>query len=238
MGKIQIVGIIDDSFSFGNTVLSSKSVILENIVDNMNILNQFLFCLPIILLILIPFILKQKKYGMFNREYREKAQREFIKKNNLDTVGKQVIFVMKRYILIVFLFLFLFYFIVTPIHELIHAVTGALFGAEMKVGFIPQMLVTVAITGTPLSKLQYLLILCMPVILIGIIPAVIVLIKFPKKIKNATKVSILIIFFLAIIVSAGADLISIYNMIKQVPNGAMMQQTDNGMYWYMPENNN
>ena len=36
--------------------------------------------------------------------------------------------------------------------------------------------------------------------------------------------------------TTGPDLISSFNIIKNVPNGAVMQQTDNNMFWYMQKN--
>ena len=72
-----------------------------------------------------------------------------------------------------------------PIHEIFHAIAGAIFGADMKVGFIYQMFAAVAITSSKLSKMQYLILLLTPVTVLGIIPAILILLNYPKKIKNA-----------------------------------------------------
>ena len=106
----------------------------------------------------------------------------------------------------------------------------------MKVGFIYQMFAAVAITSSKLSKMQYLILLLTPVTVLGIIPAILILLNYPKKIKNAKLAWIALTACIIFIMTTGPDLISSFNIIKNVPNGAVMQQTDNNMFWYMQKN--
>lgn len=235
MGNIEIVGIINENFSFGEVNVPTNANTLEFSIDNMNPINQILICIPVLILILIPFIIKQRKYGLLNKDYRNKMQKELIGKNNLNTIGKQVRFVLIRIFGMMIIMNIVLWVIVLPIHELIHAIPGALQGANMKIGFIPQMLTFIAITSTPLSKLQYLIMLIMPAIVLGIIPAIIIIINFPKKIKNAVKAWIAMMICVMAIMTTGADIISTYNIITNVPDGAIIQQTDDNIYWYIPE---
>ncbi len=232
MGSIEIIGIIDESYSFGEISVPSNANVLTTSIDNMNPINQLLFCLPIILCLLIPMIIKQKKYGLFNKEQRIKMKEENIKKYELNTVGKQALFGIKEYLKIIFLMMTIG-FLTIPIHEMVHAISGAIFGADMKVGFIPQMLIAVAITSSKLTKVQYLVLLLTPIIILGILPAITILLNYPKSIKNAKAAWLALFLCFGVVLSAGPDLISTYNIIKNVPNGAIMQQTDDDMYWYM-----
>lgn len=49
MGNIEIIGIIDDSYSFGEISVPNNANVLKISVDNMNPINQLLFCLPRVL---------------------------------------------------------------------------------------------------------------------------------------------------------------------------------------------
>ena len=120
MGSIEIIGIIDESYSFGEISVPSNANVLTTSIDNMNPINQLLFCLPIILCLLIPMIIKQKKYGLFNKEQRIKMKEENIKKYELNTVGKQALFGIKEYFKIIFLMMTIG-FLTIPIHEMVHA---------------------------------------------------------------------------------------------------------------------
>ena len=204
-------------------------------MDTLNPLNMLLFALPIILMILIPFIIKQRKFGILNKECRNKMQKEEIEQYNLNTVGKQVAFGLKRFLLIFLLFFIVMSIIVIPLHEFLHAIPGALFGADMKVGLMPQNLIAVALTSTPLTKLQFLIVGITPILLLGIIPAIVIAMGYPKKIKSPKISWILMCMCISMILSAGPDLVCTYNIMTNVPNGAIIQQTDNETYWYMPE---
>jgi len=123
------------------------------------------------------------------------------------------------------------------VHELLHAIIGFIFGGNMKIGIIPGGAVT--ITDTPMTKIQYLIMLLSPVILIGIIPSIILAIKYPSKTNTSFKTALISWFymcmFLGMIFSASPDLISTYNVCNIIPNGAIMKQTNEGMIWYMPD---
>jgi len=223
-----------DNFSFGEVNVPENANILESSMEVLNPLNMLLFAVPIVLIILIPFIIKQRKFGLLNKEYRNKMQKEEIEKHNLNTVGKQAAFGIKRFLLIFLLFFIFMSIIVTPLHEFLHAIPGAFFGADMKVGFMPQNLIAVAMTSSPLTKLQFLIVGITPIIVLGIIPAIVIAIGYPKKIKNPKISWILMCMCISMILSAGPDLVCTYNIMTNVPNGAIIQQTDNETYWYMP----
>ena len=230
MGNIEFLGIIDENYSLGEVIVPDNANVVLEKVDSFNPLYEILFCLPIILLILIPTIIKHRKYGILNKE----VQNEMKEKVGLKTTKEKVKFFLKNYIKIFIIYLLIFFFIMLPLHEYMHAFVGAIFGANMKVGIIPEMAIAVTMTSSPLTKLQFVLFLITPMIIMGIFPAIIILLNYPKKIKNHFLAWFLTFLCLGSILSASADLISTYNICKSVPNGAIIQSTDENTYWYMP----
>ena len=88
MGSIEFLGIINSNFSLGQVNLPNNANVMQGI-DNTDSLYMFLFCLPILICILIPTILKHKKNGLLNKECMNEIKKENIEKYGLDTKGKK-----------------------------------------------------------------------------------------------------------------------------------------------------
>ena len=236
MGSIEFLGLLDDSFTFGNVNIPENANIFMGTFENFNVLNWILFSMPIILIFVIIGIIKQRKYGILNREIRNKHKEEIINKYKLNTSKKQMLFAIKQFFK-VFITFYIIAIVIMIIHELLHAFVGMLLGGDMKVAIIPGGAVT--ITSSAMTRTQYLFILLIPVIIMGIIPSIILALIYPKKIGNSFKKSFITWFFMiafaSMIFSASPDIISTYNIFKEVPKGAIMQQNDENMYWYMKE---
>ncbi len=231
MGNIEFIGVIDDNFTLGEIDVPDNANILTG-VDNLNPINWLIFTLQIILILAVILIIKQKKYGILNKECRKKMQEENIEKYKLNTMGKKVLFGLKTFIKLYITYM-IFFFVIMIIHEFLHALVGAICGGNMRVGIMYPGAVTV--TDTALTKFQYLIILLTPMITLGILPAIIILLSYPKKIKKHFVVWFITFLCIGTILSAAPDLISTYNICKQVPNGAIMQETDEYIYWYNNE---
>ena len=237
MGSIEFLGFLDDSFTFGDVPIPQNANKFIGTFENFNVMNWLLFSLPIISIFVIIGIIKQKKYGILNKEIRKKQQEENINKFNLSTHKKQMLFALKQFFK-TFITFYIIAIIIMIIHELLHAFVGMLCGGDMKVAIIPGGAVT--ITSSAMTRTQYLFMLLTPVVTMGIIPSIVLAIVYPKKVGKTFKKSFITWFsmlaFLSMIFSASPDIISTYNILKKVPKGAIMQQNDENMYWYMKEN--
>ena len=236
MGTIEFLGLLDDNFTFGNVNIPENANKFIGTFENFNVLNWLLFSLPIISIFIIIGIIKQRKYGILNKEIRKQQKEENINKYNLNTSKKQMIFALKQFFKI-FIAFYIIAIALMIIHEWLHAFVGMLCGGNMKVAIIPGGAVT--ITSSAMSRTQYLFMLLTPVITMGIIPSIVLALIYPKKIGNSFKKSFIIWFcmiaFVSTIFSASPDIISTYNIFKEVPKDAIMQQDDKNMYWYMKE---
>lgn len=234
MGSIEFLGLLDDSFSFGNVTIPSNAHEYIGRFDNFNVLNWCLFSLPIILFFVIIAVIKHRKYGVLNKEYQKKKQEENISKYNLDTKTKKILFALRQF-LKAFISFYIIAVVYMGIHEFMHALVGFMFGADMKVAIIPGG--AVAITSSALTRTQYLIILLTPITVLGIIPSILVSILYNKKRATNFKNSFIAWFFLCLfsgmIFSASPDIISTYNILTEVPKDAIMQQNDDNMYWYI-----
>lgn len=120
MGKIEFIGILKD-FILPEREIIEESHILEGL-DNMNPMNWLIFALPIVIIILIINIIKQKKYGMLNKEIRNQMINENIKKYNLNTPKRKVLFRLKGFA-IIFIGVIIFFYLFLLIHELLHGIS-------------------------------------------------------------------------------------------------------------------
>ncbi len=235
MGKIEFVGIINDFF---NTELETETSMLipenshfienENWIDMSNPFNWSIIGLPIFIIILVIMFLKQRKNGIFNKEIKK----DYIEKNKIIMKGKIVKTVLKRFFIVIFVFS-VGAIIITPIHELLHCIAGALVGLNMKFGIDPQTFIGFAYTEDPFTKVQFLVMSLTPFIILGIIPLIILFIKYPKEkmsYEKGLKYWILTCFIGFLIISSAADIIQSYNIIKHIPNNAIVI----GDYWYIP----
>lgn len=80
MGSIEFLGFLDDSFTFGDVPIPQNANKFIGTFENFNVMNWLLFSLPIISIFVIIGIIKQKKYGILNKEIRKKQQEENINK--------------------------------------------------------------------------------------------------------------------------------------------------------------
>jgi len=234
MGNIEFIGNMEN-FSFGQVDIPQNATIIEGL-DNLSPINGIIFGFPIVLLLLIPMIYKQRKYGILNKEIRRELSDENIKKHELNDEKKKVKFVFKHFINIFSIVMIGSLLIGTLVHEYLHAFVGFLFGADMKVGYISFCGIWCALTESPMTKIQCLCYVLTPILLLGIIPAIIVLFNYPKKIKNHLKAWVLLLLFISIISTAFPDIIATYNICKNVPNNAIIINDDNNSYWYIPDN--
>ena len=233
MGKIEFIGNMEN-FSFGYVNIPQNTKILDGL-DNLNPINWIIFGLPIILLLLIKMIYKQRIYGILNKEIRKKWFEEKIKKYKLNNSKRQVKYAFKQLIIFSGIVLIGSLLIGTFVHEFLHAFVGFLFGADMKVGYIPSLGIWCALTESPMTKFQCLCYVLAPILLLGIVPAIIVLFNYPKKIKNHLKAWVLFLLFVSIMSTAFPDIIATYNICKNVPHNAIIVNDDNNSYWYIPE---
>lgn len=235
MGKIEFVGIINDFF---NTDLETETSIEipknahfieeEHWIDMSNPLNWFLISIPIVVVILVVMFLKQKRNGIFNKDIRKEYM-----ENNKITGAKRILLTGLKRIFIVFLIFFVGTLLIIPIHELLHCIAGALVGLNMKFGIDPQSFVAFAFTEDSLSKIQFLFMSLTPLIILGIIPLLIIFIKYPKgKIGfiQGMKYWILTCFIGGMIMYCSPDMIQSFNFIKNIPSNSIVEEN----YWYIP----
>lgn len=235
MGKIEFVGIIND---FLNTEIETEESIVipenahfiedENWVDMSNPLNWNIVSMPIFLIILIIMFLKQRKNGIFNKVIKN----EYVEKNKITDKRKMVLTTLKRFLLIMFIFIFAT-ILIAPFHELLHCITGSLVGLDMKFGIDPQSFIAFAYTEDSLTKMHFLVMSLTPLVILGIIPLIVLFIKYPKEkmdYKKGLKYWILTCFIGAMIMSCSPDIIQSYNYIKRIPSNAIVKED----YWYIP----
>lgn len=236
MEKIEFVGIINDFF---NTEIETEESIAipenahfienENWIDMSNPLNWAIVGVPIFIIILIIMLFKQRKNGIFSKDIKN----EYVEKNKRTDKRKILLITLKRFLLTVLIFTLAFYLII-PIHELLHCIAGALVGLNMKFGFDLQAFIAFAYTEDSLTKGQFLIMSLTPLIILGIIPLIILFIKYSKE-KNmdyikGLKYWILTCFIGLIIISCSPDIIQSFNFIKNIPNNAIIEED----YWYIP----
>lgn len=236
MGKIEFVGIVNDFF---NVDIETKSTMEmpenahyieeEDWIDMSNTLNWVIIGVPIFIVILLAMALKQRKNGILNKE----LSNEFKEKTKKEMEGKVLKTIIKRFLMIFVPFCILG-ILITPIHEMIHCIAGALAGLNMKFGIDPQTFIGFAYTEDPFTKAQFLVMSLAPLIILGIIPLIVLFIKYPKgkmTYEKGLKYWILTCFVGFLIISSVADAIQSYNMIKNIPNNAIVNEN----YWYIPE---
>ena len=123
---------------------------------------------------------------------------------------------------------FLIGFLLIPVHEYIHAICYPK-EATVYVGVCIQKVAAYAVSGYPISKCRYIIMSLAPVLL-GIIPLCIFLIC-PLKWKGLLT-SCLVPLFMGLI-SPSPDYMDVIKIMKQVPSGAKIQATNEGLFWFM-----
>ena len=200
----------------------------EKWIDMSNQLNWLIVGIPIFMVILGIMLLKQRKNGILNKSIRK----EYIENNKMIDNRKKVIMALKGFFLIILIFSAVSVLII-PIHEILHCIAGALVGLNMKFGIDPQSFLAFAYTDDALTKIQFLVMSLTPLVILVIIPLIIIFAKYPKERVNYTKglkYWILTCFIGTIILTCCPDIIQSFNFIKNIPNGAIVEEN----YWYIP----
>lgn len=233
MGNIKFYGIVED---YEN--LAMKELSQVTIPDRAHIITDFtkideksliLFTLPIIIVVITIIIIKQTKTGFLNKEIRKEIQEENIKKYNLNTNKKKILFAFKNF-LKVYISLAIFMCCITVIHEYLHAIPGAIMGYDMNVA-IGFPIGGVTWLKEDMTKIQDLIFGLTPLIVLGVIPSIIAIFMKVTK-KNYLINWILALVSCVMIFTCGYDIINSYNIIKNIPNDAYVGQTEDIYYWY------
>lgn len=122
---------------------------------------------------------------------------------------------------------FLIGFLLIPVHEFLHAVCYPK-GVTVYVGICLKKVAAYAISFYPISKCRYIIMSLAPALL-GIIPLCIFMIC-PLKWKALSTVCVVPSFMG--LISPSPDYMDVFQIIRQVPNGAKIQATNEGLFWF------
>ncbi len=233
MGKIEFYGIRDDYEEFAEKELAqveipSNAHIEKELVES-NEKNLIIFTLPIIVLIMTIVIIKQIKNGFLNNEIRKEVQKENIEKYKLNTAKENAKFGIKNFLKVYFLFIIVM-LVITPIHEFLHALPAVIMGYDVKIA-IGFPMGGVCWTIDDMTKIETLLFSLMPLIVLGLIPAIIVVFMKVTR-KNFLVNWIVSLMSCMIIFTCGFDIIDTYNTIKLIPENVYVGQKDDIYFWY------
>ncbi len=123
------------------------------------------------------------------------------------------------------------FIIALPLHELMHALCYPK-EATVWIGLCLRKIAAYAISYQPLTKIQFIIMSSAPSIL-GIIPLVI-FILVPITMKPILTICIVQAFMG--LISPSPDYMDIISVLRKVPNDAMIQDTQDGLYYYKKEN--
>lgn len=113
-----------------------------------------------------------------------------------------------------------------PVHELLHAVCYTRINT-VYVGISIKKFAAFAVCHEPISKIRFVIMSLMPVLL-GIVPFAVFLAVPPDALISGICVPCGIIGFL----SPMPDYMDVYLVLKQLPKGATLQSSNSGIYWY------
>lgn len=118
-------------------------------------------------------------------------------------------------------------FFLIIIHELLHAI-GFPKNAKVYIGIMPKSLIAVALSSSSVKRNRYIFLSILPIIL-GIIPLII----FCFTSSNLKEINGLM-FGMAIMgmVSVYPDIYNIFNILKNVPKNAIIQNNKNETYYF------
>jgi len=122
---------------------------------------------------------------------------------------------------------FLIGFSLIPVHEFLHAICYPK-AATVYVGVCLKKLAAYALSSYPLSKCRYIFMSLVPMIL-GVIPLGIFVIC-PLTYKALLTVCVVPAFMG--LISPSPDYMDVIAIIRQVPNGAKIQATNDGLFWF------
>ncbi len=121
---------------------------------------------------------------------------------------------------------FLIGFALIPLHEMIHAVCYPK-NATVYVGVCLKKIAAFAISFAPIRKSRYLVMSLAPALL-GIVP-LIIFVVCPIREKALSTLCVVPAFMG--LISPSPDYMDVISIIKQVPNGARIQASNQGLYW-------
>lgn len=118
-------------------------------------------------------------------------------------------------------------FLLIPVHEFLHALCYPK-GAKVYVGICLKKAAAYAVSFYPIKKSRYIVMSLAPMLL-GVIP-LIIFIVCPLRWKALLTVCIVPAFMGMI--SPSPDYMDVISVIRQVPNGAKIQASNEGLYWF------
>ncbi len=118
-------------------------------------------------------------------------------------------------------------FLLIPIHEILHAVCYPS-NAKVYIGVCLKKCAAYAISFYPISKSRYIVMSLAPMLL-GVIPLIIFMIC-PLQWKALLTICVVPAFMGMI--SPSPDYMDVISVMKQVPNGAKIQASNEGLYWF------
>ncbi len=121
---------------------------------------------------------------------------------------------------------FLLGFALIPVHELLHAVCYPK-DATVYVGVCLKKVAAYAVSFYPISKGRYILMSLAPVLL-GIVPLIAFLVC---PIREKALLTLCIVPAFMGMISPAPDYMDVISIIRQVPNGALIQASNDGLYW-------
>ncbi len=121
---------------------------------------------------------------------------------------------------------FLLGFALIPVHELLHAVCYPK-DATVYVGVCLKKVAAYAVSFYPISKGRYILMSLAPVLL-GIVPLIAFLVC---PIREKALLTLCIVPAFMGMISPSPDYMDVISIIGQVPNGALIQASNDGLYW-------
>ncbi len=122
---------------------------------------------------------------------------------------------------------FLIGFLLMPVHEFLHAVCYPK-EATVYVGISIKKVAAYAFSAFPISKRRYIIMSLAPVLL-GIIPLCVFL-MCPLKLKWLLTICIVLSFMG--LISPSPDYMDVIQIMRQVPNGAKIQASNEGLFWF------
>lgn len=122
---------------------------------------------------------------------------------------------------------FLVGFLLIPVHEYLHAICYPK-AATVYVGVCLKKVAAYAVSFYPISKRRYIIMSLTPVLL-GVIPLS-VFIVCPPHWKALLTICVVPSFMG--LISPSPDYTDVVQIVKQVPNGAKIQASNEGLFWF------
>lgn len=227
MGSINFIGFTKGIIEIETTniPLPNNAIKITEYANDISLFNCILSVVPIILIIIFILSLKIKKYNI-KKDIKESIHK-YLEKYNGKKRWQIMMYIELK--LVLFALFFLCFNII--FHELIHAICECFFNKNVIIGFdITSMIAYVKSLSPVYTKFEKITILIMPTLITGIFPIIVCFLKLKKSTKKLF-ISILILFLCSNIAVCCSDLIDVYNYIRFVPNGAIIQKYNSDTYY-------